>query len=79
MTEGAEQLHARDLEVGEVVAVVDDAGGVGLGVAHAHVRREPGGWRLGRTHRPECSTRPGVARNAEGRGAEAPRPSGDCL
>jgi len=40
MAESTEQLHAHDLEVGEVVAVVHDAGGVGLGVAHAHARRK---------------------------------------
>jgi len=40
VAEGAEQLDAHDLEVGEVVAVVHDAGGVGLGVAHAHARRK---------------------------------------
>src|SRR5665647_2487900 len=55
----------RALEVGEVVAVVDDPGGVGLGVAHAHARRELGGWRLGRAHHPQCSMRPSVARSGE--------------
>ena len=36
----AEELHAPDLEVGEVVPVVDDAHGVGLGIPHPDRRLE---------------------------------------
>jgi hypothetical protein len=35
---GAEPLDATDLEVGEVVGVVDNALGIGLGVADAELR-----------------------------------------